>query len=160
MGQEALGCINGLLPRFVSLDKTSRVTSTRKPFTTPAVGLAIAGGDCLLTPAAIIHWFIVQVLHGNTALEHISLLSNRAFTDSAYCQARANLPLRVYRAVLHALNKALVPDTRLRVFGSAVIVPSWLMARRFPCLIHPSYKPTSASREIRNPDVGSLWRVS
>jgi hypothetical protein len=68
--------------------------------------------DCLLTPAAIIHWFIVQVLHGNTALEHISLLANRAFTDSAYCQARANLPLRVYRAVLQALNKALVPDTQ------------------------------------------------
>jgi hypothetical protein len=28
-----------------------------------------------LTPAAIIHWFIIQVLHGNTALEHISLLA-------------------------------------------------------------------------------------
>jgi hypothetical protein len=26
--------------------------------------------SCLLTPAAIIHWFLVQVLHGNTALTH------------------------------------------------------------------------------------------
>jgi hypothetical protein len=67
--------------------------------------------DCILTPAAIIHWFIIQVLHGNTALEHISLLANRAFTDSAYCQARSNLPLRVYQAVLRALIKALVPNT-------------------------------------------------
>jgi hypothetical protein len=64
-----------------------------------------------LTPAAIIHWFIIQVLHGNTALEHISLLADRKFTDSAYCQARANLPLRVFQAVLRALISALVPDT-------------------------------------------------
>jgi hypothetical protein len=67
--------------------------------------------DCVLTPIAIIHWFIIQVLHGNTALEHISLLAGRTFTDSAYCQARANLPLRVYQAVLRALVKALVPQT-------------------------------------------------
>jgi hypothetical protein len=67
--------------------------------------------DCVLTPVAIIHWFIIQVLHGNTALEHVSLLAGRAFTDSAYCQARANLPLRVYQAVLRALIKALVPGT-------------------------------------------------
>jgi hypothetical protein len=65
----------------------------------------------LLTPGAIIHWFIIQVLHGNTALEHISLLAKRTFTDSAYCQARANLPLRVYEAVLRTLIRALVPDT-------------------------------------------------
>ena len=56
----------------------------------------------LLTPVAIIHWFIIQVLHGNAALEHISLLADRKFTDSAYCQARANLPLRVYQAVLRS----------------------------------------------------------
>jgi hypothetical protein len=68
--------------------------------------------DRLLNPAAIIHWFIIQVLHGNTALEHISLLAKRKFTDSAYCQARAKLPLRVYEAVLRTLIRALVPDTR------------------------------------------------
>jgi hypothetical protein len=43
--------------------------------------------ECLLTPVAIIHWFITQVLHGNTALNHISLFADRQFTDSAYCQA-------------------------------------------------------------------------
>jgi hypothetical protein len=68
--------------------------------------------DRLLTPAAIIHWFIIQVLHGNTALEHISLLAGRAFTGSAYCLARSKLPLEVYRAVLRAFIKALVPETR------------------------------------------------
>jgi hypothetical protein len=67
--------------------------------------------DRLLKPAAVIHWFIIQVLHGNTALQHVSLLAGRAFTDSAYCQARANLPLRVYQAILRTLIKALVPNT-------------------------------------------------
>ncbi len=38
-------------------------------------------------------WFSLQVLSGNTALEHIATLAKKAFTDSAYCQARARLPL-------------------------------------------------------------------
>jgi hypothetical protein len=70
--------------------------------------------DCLLTPVAILRWFVVQVLHGNTALAHVSLLAGRSFTDAALCQARARLPLPVYRAVLRGLTDALVPDTRER----------------------------------------------
>jgi hypothetical protein len=65
--------------------------------------------ECLLTPVAIIHWFITQVLHGNTALKHISLLADRQFTDSAFCQARLRLPLAVFREVLKSLVKALSP---------------------------------------------------
>ena len=68
--------------------------------------------DCLLTPVAILRWFVVQVLHGNTALTHVSLLAGRSFTDAAFCQARARLPLAVYRAVLRGLTEALAPDTR------------------------------------------------
>ncbi len=66
---------------------------------------------CLLTPAAIIHWFLIQVIHGNTALTHVSLLAGRAFSDSAFCQARARLPLAVFQAVLRGMVKALIPDT-------------------------------------------------
>jgi hypothetical protein len=68
--------------------------------------------DCLLTPAAILHWFIVQVLNGNTALTHVSLMAGRSFTDAAFCLARARLPLPVYRAVLRGQVEALAPDTR------------------------------------------------
>ena len=68
--------------------------------------------DCLLTPVAILRWFVVQVLNGNTALAHVSLLAGRSFTDAALCQARARLPLAVYRAVLRGLAEALAPDTR------------------------------------------------
>jgi DDE family transposase len=67
--------------------------------------------SCLLTPAAIIHWFLIQVLHGNTALTHVSLWAGRAFSASAFCQARARLPLAVFRALLRDLVRALIPDT-------------------------------------------------
>jgi hypothetical protein len=65
----------------------------------------------LLTPAAIIHWFLIQILHGNTALTHVSLIAGRAFTAGALCQARARLPLAVFRAVLCDMVRALIPDT-------------------------------------------------
>src|SRR5262245_57493355 len=71
--------------------------------------------SCLLTPAAIIHWFLIQVLHGNTALTHISLMADRAFSASAFCQARARLPLAIFRALLRELVRALIPDTDAHV---------------------------------------------
>jgi hypothetical protein len=67
--------------------------------------------NCQLTPFAIIHWFLLQVLSGNTALTHISLLAGRAFSAAAYCQARARLPLAVFQAVLRGSVNALVPVT-------------------------------------------------
>src|SRR5262249_42446624 len=67
--------------------------------------------SCLLTPAAIIHWFLLQILHGNTALTEVSLMAGRAFSASAFCQARARLPLAVFRALLRELVRALLPDT-------------------------------------------------
>jgi hypothetical protein len=68
--------------------------------------------SCLLTPAAILHWFLIQVLHGNTALTHVSLLAGRAFSASAFCQARARLPLAVFRDLLRAMIRVVVPDTQ------------------------------------------------
>lgn len=67
--------------------------------------------DALLSPFTIILWFVLQVLHGNTALTHITLKARRAFTESAYCQARARLPLAVFRAVLGFVIRALGPRT-------------------------------------------------
>lgn len=67
--------------------------------------------SCLLTPAAIIHWFLIQVLNGNTALTHVSLLAGRAFSASAFCQARSHLPLAVFRALLREMVRAVIPDT-------------------------------------------------
>src|ERR1039457_5205952 len=66
---------------------------------------------CLLTPVATIHWLLIQVINGNTALTHVSLLAGCAFTASALCQARTRLPLAVFQTVLRGLVKALVPET-------------------------------------------------
>jgi hypothetical protein len=89
--------------------------------------------SCLLTPAAILPWFLIQVLHGNTALTHVSLLAGRAFSASAFCQARARLPLAVFRALLRDPVRALIPDTAaigrwrghrtFRVDGSSFSMP-------------------------------------
>src|SRR5215469_18363112 len=67
--------------------------------------------SCLLSPAAIIHWFLIQILHGNTALTHVSLLAGRGFSDAAFCMARARLPLAVFRALLRQMVRAVIPDT-------------------------------------------------
>jgi hypothetical protein len=88
---------------------------------------------CLLTPAATIHWFLIQILHGNTALTHVSLMAGRAFTASAFCQARSRLPLAVFRTILREMVKVLIPATEaaglwlghrvLLVDGSAFSMP-------------------------------------
>lgn len=65
--------------------------------------------DALLKPHTTILWFVLQVLHGNTALTHITLKARRAFTESAYCQARARLPLKLIRAVLRRVIQTQVP---------------------------------------------------
>ena len=65
-----------------------------------------------LNPVGTFRWFVTQILHGNTSLEHVSLLGGRLFTGSAHCQARARLPLIVFREVLRNLVKSLVEETR------------------------------------------------
>jgi hypothetical protein len=67
---------------------------------------------CVLDPAAIVHWFVIQVLHGNTSLEHVARLGGGTFTGSAYCRARSLLPLAVSQAALHDLVRALIPQTQ------------------------------------------------
>ena len=69
--------------------------------------------DRVLDPVAIVHWFVTQVLHGNTSLEHVARLGGGLFTGAAYGLARALLPLPVFQTVLHDLVEALVPGTQV-----------------------------------------------
>ena len=66
---------------------------------------------CLLNPVAVVHWFVTQVLHGNTALVHVARLGGGRFTDAAYALARARLPRAVLQKILRDLVQALVPVT-------------------------------------------------
>jgi len=69
------------------------------------------GRRCVLDPVAVVHWFVLQVLHGNTSLEHVARLGHGLFTGAAYCLARSALPLAVFQIVLIDLVKALIPTT-------------------------------------------------
>ena len=67
--------------------------------------------DRQLGPVNLIRWLLVQVLHGNTALQHVSLMAGRAFTASALAHARTRLPLAVLQALLKGMIEALAPTT-------------------------------------------------
>src|SRR5262245_43738295 len=54
----------------------------------------------LLDPVMTLYLFLLQILHGNTACTHVVHFGRWTFTDSAYCQARKRLPLRVYHRLL------------------------------------------------------------
>ena len=57
----------------------------------------------MLTPATTIQLFLLQMLHGNTACRHLPHLSGLRFSASAYCQARARLPLHLFELLLTRL---------------------------------------------------------
>jgi Transposase DDE domain len=65
----------------------------------------------LLDPVTTIHLFLLQILHHNTACTHLARLTGLAFTASAYCQARARLPLAVCQALLRRLADIVAPVT-------------------------------------------------
>jgi hypothetical protein len=60
----------------------------------------------LLTPWTTCALFLLQILHGNTACTHLPHLSGLEFSASAYCQARARLPLEVLRRLVGTLVAA------------------------------------------------------
>lgn len=64
----------------------------------------------VLGPAAVVRWFLLQILLGNTAVEHVTLLADRRFSASAYCRARRRLPIGVPQALLEGLAAACGPD--------------------------------------------------
>jgi Transposase DDE domain len=62
---------------------------------------------CVLDPATIIHVFIIQILNGNTALNHLRHLTGLNLTAQAFGAARKRLPLEVFRLLLKALVSTL-----------------------------------------------------
>jgi Transposase DDE domain len=62
--------------------------------------------DRVLTPVTTLHLFLLQILHGNTACSHLPHLSGLRFSASAYCQARAKLPLHFFALLLERFGSA------------------------------------------------------
>jgi Transposase DDE domain len=63
--------------------------------------------DRVLTPVVTVHAFLMQVLHGNTACDHVPHLMGGKFTGEAYCQARRRLPLALFERLLDAVIQSL-----------------------------------------------------
>jgi hypothetical protein len=61
----------------------------------------------ILTPAVTVHAFLLQVLHQNTACDHVPHLLGGDFTGAAYGQARRRLPLALFERLLSAVVDAL-----------------------------------------------------
>jgi hypothetical protein len=64
-----------------------------------------------LDPTLTIALFAQQIIHGNTPCSEVRHIAGRSFTASAWCQARARLPLAVYQTILSRVCEAVMPQT-------------------------------------------------
>ena len=76
-----------------------------------------------LQPASTVALFVQQVAHGNVScseVRHLRGLGTRAFTPSAYCQARQRLPLAAVRELSRRVYDAAVALTRPDAAGGSL----------------------------------------
>jgi len=80
--------------------------------------------DRKLNPISTIWLFALQILHENTACAHVArLLIDDQVSDSAYCQARTRIPLRVFVTLFKRVCLALQARERpLSWFGRRVLL--------------------------------------
>ena len=57
----------------------------------------------LLPPLLMLKLFLLQIVHGNTAINHLRQLSGLAFAAGSYCEARARLSLAVLGGLLQTM---------------------------------------------------------
>jgi hypothetical protein len=62
-----------------------------------------------LPPVATVLLFVTQVLHGNTAITHLRHLASMTVSGTAYCKARARLPLALFTQLLQRVVEHLAP---------------------------------------------------
>ncbi len=65
-----------------------------------------------LSPVYLVKLFLLQVLAGNTACDHVPRLAGDTFSGEAYCKARARLPLSVLQALLTTCTSAMIEVVR------------------------------------------------
>ena len=60
-----------------------------------------------LGPVATVRLFLLQILHGNTACNHVPRLAGHDVTGAAYCEARGRLPLEALQTLLARATTAM-----------------------------------------------------
>jgi hypothetical protein len=93
----ALGCIKEELGRVLSRPQITQVCREA----------GVCWRQRVLDPVTTVYVFILQVVHGNTAMTNLPRLSGEDFTPSAYGQARQRLPLEVLRRLLRETGRPL-----------------------------------------------------
>jgi len=69
--------------------------------------------DRLLTPAATVRLFLLQILHGNVAITALRHIGQMAATASSYCEARTRLPLVLFAQLFDAVTQHVISATRM-----------------------------------------------
>ena len=69
--------------------------------------LGVSWRERVLSPANTVELFLLQILHGNTAINHLRFFSEKTFSASAYCQARCRLPLELFEILLKKMSAGL-----------------------------------------------------
>lgn len=64
--------------------------------------------DRVLPPVYTIKLFLLQILHGNTACDHLPHLADRKFTGEAYCKARGRVPLAAFQNLLCTCTRSML----------------------------------------------------
>lgn len=67
--------------------------------------------NSMLNPIVTVQIFFLQILHGNTACEHLSHLAGMSFSAAAYCKARMRIKLEVLCTLLGRCVKQLHQET-------------------------------------------------
>ena len=73
------------------------------PFDQLCVQAGMVWRERLFSPLVTLRLFLLQMLHGNTAITHLRHLSGLAFAPASYCEARARLSLVALQSLLRHL---------------------------------------------------------
>lgn len=77
--------------------------------------LCLAAGhfwrERFFTPVLTFRLFLLQILHGNTAIHHLRHVSQMSFAAASYCAARTRLPLAALRSFLAGMVESRAHDT-------------------------------------------------
>jgi hypothetical protein len=81
-------------------------------------------------PVITLHLFILQILHGNTAILHLRHLVGSALNASAYCRARMRVPLAVCETLLDYSASLLCAGIKGGTLKSGALEPALATVRR------------------------------
>ena len=119
-----------------------------------------------LNPVTTVYLFLLQILRGNTACQHVVHFGIWRFSDLAYCQARKRLPLAVFQKLLEQITAKLQQTTQtssLRLggteFGLSMVRASRCPMSRAAAKVRPTRRATTWIRLRRGQDSGTRRRL-